>query len=163
MLVILEDLGETGSVTREYMLEREQYYLDILFNKFPTLKLNTSPTAGTTQGFKNSEDFKLNRTGELNPMHPVQGRTFSPEFLAMQKADRTGAKNSQFGVKKSAATLAKITKLVYVYKYDTMEFLGEYPTVICKKEFNVGYDTLKKYIANSQPFKNKLFSLKKLH
>jgi hypothetical protein len=32
-LAILEDLGHTGSVTKDFMLEREQFYLDILFNK----------------------------------------------------------------------------------------------------------------------------------
>ena len=35
MLVILEDLGKTGSVSKEYMLSREQYYLDKLFKVIP--------------------------------------------------------------------------------------------------------------------------------
>jgi hypothetical protein len=63
-LAILEDLGPTGSVTKFYMLEREQYYLDILFNKATNLKLNKSPTAGSTLGFKHKKEF--NRTGKLN-------------------------------------------------------------------------------------------------
>nr|BBG67066.1 hypothetical protein [Stropharia rugosoannulata] len=54
MLVILEDLGKTGSVSKEYMLSREQYYLDILFKVYPLFVLNQSPTAGTTLGFKHS-------------------------------------------------------------------------------------------------------------
>jgi len=33
MLVILENLGKTGKVTKKYMLSREQYYLDILLFK----------------------------------------------------------------------------------------------------------------------------------
>ena len=53
-LVILEDLGLTGSVTKKHMLTREQYYLDILNNKYPKFKLNLSPTAGSTLGFKHS-------------------------------------------------------------------------------------------------------------
>lgn len=52
MLIILEDLGYTGSVTKEHMLSREQAYLDILFNKFPLLILNNSPIAGTTLALK---------------------------------------------------------------------------------------------------------------
>ena len=36
-LAILENLGKTGSVTKEYMLSREQYYLDIIFNSLPSL------------------------------------------------------------------------------------------------------------------------------
>ena len=64
-LAILEDLGSTGSVSKSYMLEREQYYLDIIFSNDNNLKLNLSPSAGTSLGFKHSKDFKLNRTGTL--------------------------------------------------------------------------------------------------
>jgi hypothetical protein len=60
ILAILEDLGHTGSVTKTYMLNREQFYLDILFSKNSILKLNNSPTAGTTLGFKHT------RQGEKN-------------------------------------------------------------------------------------------------
>jgi hypothetical protein len=48
VLAILEDLGHTGSVAKSFMLDREQFYLDILFSKYLMLKLNNSPTAGTT-------------------------------------------------------------------------------------------------------------------
>jgi len=68
MLVILEDLGKTGSVNKIYMLSREQFYLDQLFEVFPLLILNKSPTAGTTLGFKHSSDFSKKRSGKLNPM-----------------------------------------------------------------------------------------------
>ena len=57
VLIILEDLGSTGSVTKNFMLEREQYYLDILFNNYSNSKLNNSPTAGTTLGFKPKKRF----------------------------------------------------------------------------------------------------------
>jgi hypothetical protein len=72
ILAILEDLGKTGSVSKEFMLSREQQYLDLLFSKlsssstvrvkggFHTIKgesslvLNNSPTAGAPHylGFK---------------------------------------------------------------------------------------------------------------
>ena len=68
MLVILEDLGKTGSVDKNYMLSREQFYLDLLFKFYPLITLNSSPTAGTTLGFKHTEEFRLSRTGTLNPM-----------------------------------------------------------------------------------------------
>jgi len=51
------------------MLKREQYYLDILFSGESVLILNNSPTAGTTLGFKHTTEFKLNRSGKLNPMY----------------------------------------------------------------------------------------------
>jgi hypothetical protein len=52
ILAILEDLGNTGSVTKNYMLSREQFYLEIIFSKYKLLALNSSPTAGSTLGFK---------------------------------------------------------------------------------------------------------------
>jgi group I intron endonuclease len=141
------------------MLKREQYYLDILFSKESNLKLNNSPTAGNTLGFKHTTEFNLNRSGKLNPMY---GKTFSTEFLKMQTRDKSGINNPQFGFKKSTETLAKLTKLVYVYDYLTKNLIGTYSTVQCSKEFKMGKDTLTKYLKNGLPYKNKLFSRKKL-
>ena len=115
-LAILEDLGSTGSVSKEFMLKREQYYLDILFSGAPLasrlneglrlakgdesyLILNNSPTAGSTLGYKQSAEFKLNRSGKFNPMY---GKNFSAEFLEMQGRshwDKSGNKNPNFGKK----------------------------------------------------------------
>jgi group I intron endonuclease len=159
-LAILEDLGPTGSVSKLEMLQREQYYLDIIFNNDSYLKLNLSPSAGTTLGFKHSEFFKLNRTGKLNP---ILGKKFSPEFLYYQTKDKTGINNPMFDIKKSAETIAKSQKLIYVYESETKNFIGVYPTVLCFKEFKMGKDTLKKYLNNGLPYKNKLFSRIKLH
>ena len=77
-LAILEDLGPTTSISKDFMLSREQYYLNILFSResdFGVRTLNSSPTAGTTLGFKHTPEFKLNRSGKLNPMC---GKVFSP-------------------------------------------------------------------------------------
>nr|YP_010833271.1 GIY-YIG endonuclease [Agaricus bitorquis]WFG54018.1 GIY-YIG endonuclease [Agaricus bitorquis] len=76
-LAILEDLGSMrgAQVSKKFILEREQFYLDILFTKYLDRKLNLSPTAGTNLGFKHESIFKLNRKGSLNPMF---GKTFSP-------------------------------------------------------------------------------------
>lgn len=156
----MEDLGSTGSLAKKDMLAREQYYLNILFSKYPMLKLNNSPTAGTNLGFKHSLKFKLSRTGKLNLMH---GRTFSSEFINMQVRSKLGENKPQFGVVKSAETIAKLTKLVYVYDSETKNFIGSYSTVRCTKEFKMGKDTLTKYLKIGLPFKNKLFSRVKLH
>ena len=79
ILAILEDLGATGSVSKEFMLSREQLYLDLLFTKlYPSL--NNSPSAGSTLGFKHKSEFGLNRSGLLNPMTGLRlRRKFSPE------------------------------------------------------------------------------------
>nr|UEK25997.1 hypothetical protein [Mutinus fleischeri] len=68
ILVILEDLGQTGSVDKNFMLSREQFYIDLLFKDYPLFTLNSSPTAGTNLGFKHTEEFRIRRTGTLNPM-----------------------------------------------------------------------------------------------
>lgn len=135
MLIILEDLGPTGSVTKKYMLSREQIYLDILFKHFPLSIMNNSPTAGSTLGFKHKPEFGLKRLGKLNPMF---GKILSPEFILMQNKNKIGKNNPNYGLKKSAETLDKITKLVYVYDSETMLFLGKYPTVECSKTFKLG-------------------------
>lgn len=163
ILIILEDLGTTGSVNKEYMLDREQYYINILFIKYQTLKLNNSPTAGSTLGFKHSLNFKLGRSGKLNPMH---GKTFSRpsgEFTSMQIRNKRGLNNPQFGKVKSAETIVKLTKLVHVYNSETKEFIGSYSTVKCAVEFKMGKDTLQKCLKSNLPFKNKLFSRIKSH
>ena len=154
-LAILEDLGQLPQVSKYFILEREQYYLDILFTEYSDRKLNLSPTAGTTLGFKHTSIFKLNRKGCLNPMY---GKTFSPEFISMQKRDKKGKNNPMFGVKKSSATIAKIQKLVYVYEADTIKYIGVFPTVECAKHFKMGKDTLTKYLDSKVPFKGKIFS-----
>ncbi len=159
-LGILEDLTYqlkflNSQEARKTLLEKEQFYLDILFLTYPSIKLNLANVAGTTLGLKHSEQFRLNRTGKLNPMY---GKVFSPEFLAMQIKDKNGPLNPQYGKVKSMETRAKLQRLIYVYDEITMELLGIFPTVACSKHFKMGKDTLTKYLANSKPFKGKIFS-----
>ena len=160
ILGILEDLGKTGSVTKEFMLSTEQLYLNILFSKYFSLALNKSPSAGTTLGFKHGREFGLNRLGKLNPM---TNHKFSSEFIHMQRRNKVGVNNPQFGVIKSNSTRENLTKLVYVYDAITLEYINSYSTVHCSKELKMGKDTLSKYLLNGLPFKGKLFSRVKLH
>jgi hypothetical protein len=66
-LAILEDLGPYKLISKKILLDREQFYLNILFNFNESYRLNLSPTAGSTLGFKHSEEFKLNRKGKFYP------------------------------------------------------------------------------------------------
>lgn len=50
----------------------------------------------------------------------MAGREFSSEFIAMQKRNKVGKYNPQYGVKKSIATIKKLIKLVYVYNYEDL-------------------------------------------
>jgi len=159
-LAILEDLGTSGTVTKEYLLSREQYYLDKLFNKYPNLVLNLSKVAGYTKGYKHKSEFSLSRKGHLNPMF---GISKSKEFIEMQLIDKKGSNNPLFGKIKSPSTLAKITKIVYVYNCLDMSLIGEYSTVNCAKKFKMGHDTLTKYIKSGLPYKGKIFSREKFN
>ncbi len=171
ILAILEDLGPTASISKEFMLSREQIYINLLFQLYPSLALNNSPTAGSNLGFKHKPEFGIKRSGFLNPM---ANRQLSSEFIAMQKRSKVGNNNPQYGVNKSATTIAKLTKLVYVYETvapyflkeescSHMNFIGSYSTVKCSKKFNMGKDTLSKYLLSGKPFKGKIFSRVKLH
>jgi len=77
----------------------------------------------------------------------------------MHKLIRLESITPQFGVIKSSYTIEKLTKLVYVYNSVDMSYIGSYSTVQCSKEFNIGKDTLSKYLLNGNPFKGKIFSL----
>lgn len=160
MLIILEDLGKTGSVDKIYMLSREQFYLDLLFKNDPFKTLNSYPTAGNNLGFKHKENFRISSIGALNPMY---GKEFSPEFIYMQKRDKKGINNPLYGTKKSAITLAKLTKLVYVYNAEDLSVIGAYPTVEVSRTFKMGKDTVSKYLKSGLPYKGKIYSRIKLH
>lgn len=82
-LAILEDLVTSGSVKKEFILSREQHYLDMLFNNYPHLVINLAKIAGSTKGYKHNPEFGLNRLGQLNPMF---GRVKSKEFLRNAKS-----------------------------------------------------------------------------
>ena len=108
MLLILEDLGKTGTVTKGYMLSREQYYLDLIFKDNSILIMNNCSIAGTTclwQGLNiNQSRVAINsRLGSLNPM---SGKQYSPEFLYMQTRNKNGINNPNYGGKKSTTRYA---------------------------------------------------------
>jgi NUMOD3 motif len=81
----------------------------------------------------------------------------------MQLKDKRGPNNPLFGKIKSPSTLAKITKIVYVYNLLDMSLIGEYSSVNCSKNFKMGKDTLTKYIKSGLTYKGKIFSREKLN
>ena len=86
------------------------------------------------------------------------GKTFSPDFISMQKRDRKGVNNPMFGIKKYPATISKLQKLVYVYDAESLNLIGIFSTLECIKHFKMGNDTLTKYLNSKLPFKGKIFS-----
>lgn len=159
-LAILEDLGESGSVTKEYLFSREQFYLDILFDKYSKLTLNLAKIAGSTKSYKHKPEFGLNRKGNLNPNLDLKK---SKELIEMQFKNKKSKKNPLFGKIKSSSTLTKLIKIVYVYNHSDMSLIGQYSTVNCSKEFKMGNNTINKYIKSGLPYKGKIFTRKKLN
>ena len=86
------------------------------------------------------------------------GKIKSREFIAMQFKDKSGSNNPQYGVVKSKTTVAKLTKLIYVYNVSDMSFIGCYSTVQCSKIFNIGNNTLAKRLLSGKPHKGKIFT-----
>ena len=81
----------------------------------------------------------------------------------MKTRNKKGINNPLFGKIKSALTLTKLYKQIYVYKADDNTLLGVYPTVECSKTFKIGKDTLSKYLKSGLPYKGKIYSRIKLH
>lgn len=126
----------------------------MLFARYPYLALNLSVTAGSNLGVKHSPEFSAKRSGVMNPMYAI-GK--SPEFIVMQTRDKKGVNNLQYNIVKLPSTIAKLTKLIYVYDSTTYSFLGIYPILECSKQYNMSRDTLQKYLNTGRPFKGRLF------
>lgn len=155
-LAILEVVGLTDLITRKQVLETENRYLSLLFRDVALDGIiNRSSKAGNAVSFTHSEEFRKARSGANNPMY---GREFSPEYIEAQKRDKFGANNPQFGVVKSDATIAKLTKLVYVYKADPLAYIGGYKTIDCFAEFKIGKDTLTKRIQDGKAHNGFIFT-----
>lgn len=194
--VLILELVESSDHIKTDLLSREQYYIDLLK---PILNLN--PTAGSSLGFKHSDEtkallaslrkgkslseetkqllselfsgelnpfwgkthnldtltkMKLSKIGELNPMY---NKNKSPEFIEQMYKNKNGSNNPMWGKTHSKETLNKMRKGVYVYDALTMELIKEYESFLsAKKDLNMGYDTLKKYLNSNKPFKGKIFS-----
>lgn len=162
-VAIIEVVGSTLFTARNVVLGREQYWLDQLFATVPAqLRLNLTPTAGTTTGYRHTQAFKDARSGVLNPMHPSNGRVFSPYFLAKQQEEISGSNNPQYGVAKTDETRAKLTKLVHVYSVDTGALLSSLGTVETKKLHGIGYDTMNRCLKTGNTHHGKLYTYDKL-
>lgn len=67
-VVILENCGNTSTVSKSYILEREQYYLDWALKTYGLAVLNSLNTSGPSNGF-----------------NPISGKTKSEEILSKFK------------------------------------------------------------------------------
>jgi hypothetical protein len=100
--------------------------------------------------------MRARKLGAANPMYKKEK---SPAFIEQQKKDKSGAKNPQFGVKKSEYTLTKLRKLIYVYDLqDNYKYLGVYSTVESMRTFHISHSTLSKILGQDGIHRGKLYS-----
>ena len=60
---------------------------------------------------------------------------------------------------RSEETLAKISKMVWVYDVEkNYKLLGVFPTIVCTKTFHIAYKTLNKRLQDGNIHKGKYFS-----
>ena len=161
-VIILEICGKTSTVTKDHILERENFYLDWALRTYGLAILNMLNTPGSSLGYKHTEEnlSKMSelKRGEKNPMY---NRIKSDAFISQQIRDKSGINNPMFGKTKSEQTLAKLRKMIFVYDVtQNYKLLGVYPTVMCTRLFKLCNNTLKKRINNKEIHNGKYFFTK---
>lgn len=158
-VIILDICGKTSTVTKDYILEREKFYLDWALKTYGLAVLNMLNMPGSSMGYKHTEENLLKmselKKGERNPMY---NKAKSDAFIAQQIRDKSGENNPMFGKTKSEQTLAKLRKMIFVYDVtQDYKLLGVYPTVMCTRLFRLCNNTLKKMINNKEIHNGKYF------
>ena len=161
-LTILEVCGDISTVTKEYLLSREKFYLDWALKNYGLAILNMLNSPGSSLGYKHTKKnlIKMSeiKKGEKNPMF---GKPKSDSFIYEQTRDKSGENNPMFGKTHSEETLAKLSKMIFAYDVTkNYKLLGVYPTVLCTRIFKISHNTLTKRINNKEIHKNKYFFTK---
>jgi len=158
-VIILEICGKTRTVTKDFYLEREQFFIDWALKTYGLNVLNILHIAGSSLEYKHTKENLLKMsTIKLGDKNPMYGKSKSTEFILQGTRDKTGLNNPQFGRAKTVTFLAKTRKMIYVYDVtNNYKLLGIYPTVVCTRTFNIGYALLIKRLNDGLIYKNKYF------
>lgn len=158
-VVILEICGKTHTVTKDFYLEREQFFIDWALRTYGLNVLNILRIAGSSLDYKHTkEDILKMSTNKLGDKNPMFGKPKSTEFILQSTRDKTGPNNPQFGRAKTDTFLTKTRKMIYVYDVTkNYKLLGVYPTVVCTRTFNIGYAILIKRLNDGLVHKDKYF------
>jgi group I intron endonuclease len=150
-LSILEYINVTNlsnAECRKLILEREQYYIDILKPRYNILKI-----AGSSLGFKHSQDT-LDKISKA-----MKGRIVSEETINKLKELNKGEKNPMYGrIKESNPFFGKVPKNaidVYIYSLDN-ELIKECSSISeAAKWLNTSHYIVSKYLSTNKVFNNK--------
>jgi group I intron endonuclease len=102
------------------LIQREQHYIDETESHKRANGYNISPVAGSTLGFRHSDEAKVKISKAQSGTKPsdehrqklseaLRGRKFSNESRARMSASRCGEKNHMWGKKHSDKTRAKMS------------------------------------------------------
>lgn len=151
----------------QLIIEREQFYLDLIFSEDESNTYNILKVAGSLLGFKHSEKTIAKMSGENNHMfgrtgenHHLFGKFLSSETKILISEANKGDKNPRgmLGKTHSTETLAKISavKGTTIYVYDTQGTLVNTFSSANKaaEHFNSSHPTIAKYAKNNNLFKN---------
>jgi hypothetical protein len=170
---------------RNLILSREQYYLDIIFKEDePENTYNILPTAGSSLGYKHTEESKvLISRANLGKTHSVETKLKMSQALSGLNSPRGFLGKSHSLESKAAALMSKanagennpkgflgkahsdeiITKISIakgggtIYVYDTQDTLVNSFTSARKaaEHFGTNHNTIMKYTRNGHIFKDK--------
>jgi group I intron endonuclease len=75
----------------QVLLQREQHYLDILFSLPANLRYNFNPTAGSSLGYKHTDDTRAKISASMT------GKTHSEDTRVKMSDAKSGANNPMYG------------------------------------------------------------------
>ncbi len=176
ILEILDISGLSKEEARLKILEREQYYLDLIFEDDEPNTYNLLKTAGSLLGFKHKAETLAKMGGENHPMYgkvhkaetitKMTGRTLSAETKArMSKAKiADNHPKGMLGKTHTAETRSKISlafnKKVWVYSFDSISnerILFKYFNSCTEAAlfFNCSTRNISNYLDKNKLYKNK--------
>jgi group I intron endonuclease len=169
-LTILEyiDITDLSKIdAKQKILEREQYFLDLLLPEYNILKL-----AGSLLGYKHTEEtialMSLAKSGENNP-RGMLGKSHSPETLALMSKvqssiDRIGSNHPMYGKNHSTETLLKMSEAIgskiQVINKETNETIIYFSNCKAAEALCCSEKTIRRYIKNKKLYKGKYLFLK---
>lgn len=139
---------------RKLILSREQFYLNLIFEKDVPNTYNILKKAGSLLGFKYTEVSLAKISGENNH-RGFLGKTHTPETKAKMNKSLTGKTRSANTIIKQS--VAKGGGAIYVYD-DLGTFVESFSSArkaACN--FDVSPSTISKYVKNNKLFKNKWY------
>lgn len=168
ILEIIDISGKSKEEARKLILEREQYYLDLIFSKDESNTYNILKVAGSSLGFKHSEETKAlmrkpKSEGTRILMSGAQkGKTHSAETkalmsVAQKSVERTGKNNPMYSKSHTAEAKLSARLGTVIYVYDTQDTLVNTFSSARKAalHFECSQNTILKYTTNKGLFKDK--------